>query len=255
MSARKALFTWSNLFFMVSVPEKELISLREELDLLLAYPVSELAAVISDVGFSCTCCGRCCTKAFNGHVFLLAPEAKRVSSEFLIPAPDFPYSDSSGNFYVEGYALRTLPNGDCVFLSPDRRCTRYEDRFSICRVYPYMLHREPDSRGRVDWRQISGLNLHGEYGSPVSDEECRRIALETISYETAFLEQSIAFHVAVIERFLSSGEKFVRKQHDRRIFAFLRGKVSPVFVWDGEGFVEEVAGLGGIYNYKTSSPS
>ena len=222
---------------------QNLKELEEGLVLLTKYPREDLEKIIKEIGFSCTCCGKCCTKAFNGHVFLLSEDANRLkmfSPESMIPAPDFPYSDPSGNFYVSGYALKTQENGDCVFLDENRRCKIYDQRFAICRVYPYMLHREPDARGKIDWRQISGLDEHGEYGHLISDQECEEIAEETIGYETAFLEQEIAFHKAVLQKFSDEGIRFVRKDHDARVRAFLKTGKATVFVWDGSDLVKEV---------------
>jgi len=221
---------------------QNLKELEEELSLLKKYPKEDLERIIKEIGFSCTCCGKCCTKAFNGHVFLLAEDARRLktfSPESMIPAPDFPYSDPSGNFYVSGYALKTRENGDCVFLDEKKRCKIYDQRFAICRVYPYMLHREPDDRGRIDWRQISGLDEHGEYDHLISDQECAEIAEETIGYETAFLEQEIAFHIAVLQKFSDEDIRFVRKDHDARVRAFLKTGKATVFVWDGLSLIKE----------------
>lgn len=228
---------------MAASPKEQLSELEDELALLKAYPQEDLETIIREIGFSCTCCGKCCTKAFNGHVFLLSEDANRLKSfspESMIPAPDFPYSDTSGNFYVSGYALKTQENGDCVFLDENRRCKIYDQRFAICRVYPYMLHREPDARGKIDWRQISGLDEHGEYDCVIADQECSRIAEETIVYETAYLEQEIAFHKAILQKFSEEGVRFVRKDHDARVRAFLKTGKATVFVWDGSGFVQEV---------------
>ena len=84
---------------------QNLKELEEELSLLKKYPREDLERIIKEIGFSCTCCGKCCTKAFNSHVFLLSEDANRLKSfspESMIPAPDFPYSDPSGNFSVSG---------------------------------------------------------------------------------------------------------------------------------------------------------
>lgn len=221
---------------------QNLKELEAELALLKKYPKENLERIIKEIGFSCTCCGKCCTKAFNGHVFLLAEDARRLktfSPESLMPAPDFPYSDSSGNFYVSGYALKTQENGDCVFLDETKHCKIYDQRFAICRVYPYMLHREPDERGKIDWRQISGLDEHGEYDSLISDQECAEIARQTITYETVFLEQEIAFHQAVLLKFAEEKIRFSRKDHDSRVREFLKTGRATVFVWDGSDFIQE----------------
>jgi Fe-S-cluster containining protein len=142
--------------------DRELSGLMVEQDLLLKWHEQDLADIISDVGFSCLLCGRCCTTEFNGHVFLLDADAERVMAmnpSLLIPAPEFELADEEGNFYVSGYALRVREDGSCIFLA-DSRCRIYDERFTICRIYPYMLHREPD-RGKT-WsfdKSVVSMNM------------------------------------------------------------------------------------------------
>ena len=226
---------------MAGTPDAELSRLKSELAQLKAFPREELEEIIRELGFSCSLCGKCCTKPYNGHVFLLSSDTeslKTFSPESLEPAPDFPYSDADGNFYVSGYALKTKPNGDCVFLE-NNRCTIYDKRFAICRLYPYMLHREKDSRGHLDWRMISGLGEHGTYENEISDDEVAKIADETFAYEISYLEQEIAFHKLLLETFAARKERFIRKDHDTRSRAFMKTGTADVYVFDGEKFVKE----------------
>ncbi|ACL17396.1 YkgJ family cysteine cluster protein [Methanosphaerula palustris] len=219
---------------------------EEELAALLCYDDRELQAIIREVGFACDNCGRCCTHAFNDHVFLLDRDTavvKAIDPLALVPAPYFDFCDQHGRFYVGGYALKTRPDGTCVFLS-NNRCTIYDRRFSICRVYPYMLHREPDEHGHVDWRQISGLNQHGEYNTPLSDLECSRIAGETREYETLFLNQQLRFLRLVWEHFAAFGLKHVRKVYDQKMRAFLRGAPVSVLVYYNGTFEEQTVTIG-----------
>ncbi|HII76782.1 MAG TPA: YkgJ family cysteine cluster protein, partial [Methanolinea sp.] len=61
------------------------------------------------MGFSCTYCARCCTRAFNGHVLLLDEDAARIRSidpTALEPQPEYDLCDQYGTFYVSGYTLR-----------------------------------------------------------------------------------------------------------------------------------------------------
>ena len=153
--------------------------------------------MIRDVGYRCTTCAKCCTRAFNGHVFLLDRDVSAVQGDRSYgarAAPDPEFCDRTELVYVSGFALRVKDDtkGSCWFLENDR-CRIYDRRFAICRIYPYMLHREPDERGKVDWRQISVLDRHGEYGAEITDEECLAIARETMEYEHAFLAHQIAF--------------------------------------------------------------
>ncbi len=213
--------------------DEEIDALEQERELLLRFPEEEFIAIIRDVGFSCDCCGRCCTREFNGHVFLLEDDTDRVLSfqpDALMPAPDFDACDQKGRFYVSGYALRTKPDGSCIFLE-DGRCSIYDRRFSICRVYPYMLHREADERGVVDWRQIGGLNEHGCYNTPIDGAECARIARETRAYEAAFLDQEIRFKRALRDLFARDGLRYVRRAYDLLMRDFRKGKEVEVRVF------------------------
>ncbi|TAJ44048.1 YkgJ family cysteine cluster protein [Methanofollis fontis] len=213
-------------------------SYTSELQELEAYPEEELIAIIMDVGFSCTCCGRCCTREFNDHVFLLDDDAERVlaiDEGALVPAPDFEFCDQNGRFYAPGYALRTRDDGGCVFLQHNR-CTIYERRMKICRIYPYMLHREADEEGNVDWRQISGLNLHGEYEREIDVSEARTIADDVIEYEKAFLGQEIAFLERLRSYFSENNLRHVQKIYDRQNLRFGRGEEVEVQVYYKGGF-------------------
>lgn len=219
---------------------------EEELAALAAYDDRELEAIIREVGFACDNCGRCCTHAFNDHVFLLDRDTavvRKIDPSALVPAPYYDFCDQHGRFYVGGYALRTRPDGTCIFLSTNR-CTIYDRRLSICRVYPYMLHREPDEYGRVDWRQISGLNQHGEYNIPLSDQECSRIADETREYETLFVDQQLRFLGLVQEHFKTSGLRHIRKVYDQQMRAFKRGVAVPVLVYYDGTFEERMVTIG-----------
>lgn len=204
------------------------------------YPLERLAATIKEIGFECNCCTRCCTAEFNGHVFLLDQDTGRIrqiDERALIPAPGPEFCDQDGSFYVSGYALRIHPDGSCIFLDGNRyRC--YADRPEICRVYPYMIRREADTRGIVDWRQISGLNEHGTYHNPIPVEDCRRLARMTQEYECRFLAQEIAFlkffHQLAGER----GLRHIRRVYDAGMRDFHRGGRIRIFVWNREGFDE-----------------
>lgn len=209
-----------------------LTALRQDLFAVTDYPAGQLAAVIRDVGFACTCCTRCCTRKFNDHVFLLDKDTaviKAIEPAALVPAPYFELCDQHGRFYDSGYALRTHPDGSCFFLNGNQ-CRIYEKRLSICRIYPYMLHREPDTTGIVEWRQISGLNRHGTYHNEITDAESIAIAQETKEYEIAFLEQTIRFYEFICRCFSDNGLRYVRKIYDERMRAYKKGEEIEVFV-------------------------
>ena len=181
---------------LIPIPYR-IAALTREKHALFDYPTDRLAGIIKDVGFRCTACSKCCTRAFNGHVFLLDRDVaavRAIEPDTLEPAPDPEFCDQNGIFYVSGYALKVKNDaeGSCWFLE-NGRCRIYDRRFAICRIYPYMLHREPDAEGNVDWRQISGLDRHGEYNVEITNDECLAIARETMEYEHAFLAHQIAF--------------------------------------------------------------
>jgi Fe-S-cluster containining protein len=212
-----------------------IVALIQERNALYAYPPERLAGVIKEVGFRCDCCGKCCTRAFNGHVFLLDRDVTAVKSidpAALEPAPHPEFCDQNGTFYVSGYALRAKddPAGSCWFLE-NGRCRIYDRRFSICRIYPYMLHREPGADGMVGWRQISGLNKHGEYNHEIPDDECLALARETKEYENAFLTQEISFLEFMRDYFARSRLRHVRKVYDEKMRRFLQGEPITVMAY------------------------
>lgn len=223
---------------LIPIPTR-IQALIKEREALSEYPIEILSKVIQDVGFKCDYCASCCTRAFNGHVFLLDRDVevvKDIDSAALEPAPDPEFCDKNGIFYVSGYALRSKgdPSGSCWFLE-DGRCRVYNQRFSICRIYPYMLHSEPDENGKMDWRQISGLNEHGEYHHPIPWDECVNLAKATKEYEEAFLTQQISFLEYIQEFFKSRGLKHVQKVYDEQMRKFSKGESIRVRVFnDGE---------------------
>ena len=195
-----------------------LASRRGELTALDTYPSSDLAAIISDVGFHCDCCARCCTRKFNGHVLLLDEDVMRIRScepEALEPVPVVDFCDQHGTYYASGYTIRTRgdPEGSCHFLK-ERTCRIYDKRPAVCRVYPYMLHQEPDEEGNVDWRQISGLDQHGEYHTSITGEDALRIAIETKIFEDAALTREVAYLEYTGNYFLCNDLRHVRKKYD-----------------------------------------
>ncbi|MCL7412137.1 MAG: YkgJ family cysteine cluster protein [ANME-2 cluster archaeon] len=206
---------------------------QKELQDLIQYPEEKLASIIKDVGFRCDLCGRCCTEEFNDHVFLLDTDTaliKQIDPSALTPAPYFKFCDQHGRFYVSGYALKSKPDGSCYFLEGGR-CRIYSQRLSICRIYPYMLHREADELGNVDWRQISGLDEHGCYHTGIEDTRAEEIAKETMDYEKAFLKQEISFLKAVNAHFLKDGLKHIKSMYDKQMRYFKRGGSIEVYVY------------------------
>ena len=219
---------------LIPIPYR-IAALTQEENALFAYPIDRLAGVIRDIGFRCTACAKCCTRAFNGHVFLLDRDVatvREIDPDALEPAPDPEFCDQNGTFYVSGYALKIKNDagGSCWFLE-NGRCRIYDRRFAICRIYPYMLHREPDETGKVDWRQISGLEKHGEYDAAITEEESLTLARETMEYEHAFLAHQIAFLECTQEWFTRHRLRHVQKIYDDRMRQYRKGVPITVMVY------------------------
>ncbi len=205
----------------------------EELKELESYPLEKLAEIVKEVGFECERCTRCCTKEYNDHVFLLEKDVEKVLSidpDCIAPAPYFDFCDRDGKFYVEGYALRYKDDGTCKFLK-NGLCSIYNDRPSICRIYPYMLHREMDDEGNLEWRQVSGLNEHGYYHADMDDETSLEIAQQVQEYETLYLKQRINFFKTVLKHFNENKLRHVQRQYDLLMRDFEAGKEVYVLVY------------------------
>jgi uncharacterized protein len=166
---------------------------------------------------------------------------RTIDPDALEPAPDPEFCDQNGTFYVSGYALKARDDepGSCWFLE-NGRCRIYKNRFSICRIYPYMLHREPDVYGQVDWRQVSGIDEHGEYGQVIPEEEAAEIARETKEFENAFLTHEIAFLECIQGWFQKHKLRHVQKIYDDRMRGFKHGEPIRVMVFYDGRFEEHL---------------
>lgn len=204
------------LFEDIPVPCR-IIALVQEQNRLFAFPLKDLAYGIQATGFQCDCCGKCCTKEVNGHIFLLdhdVTELIKIDPTAYEPAPEPEFCDQNGMLYVSGYALRMKNDspGSCWFLE-NRKCRIYDHRFSGCRIYPHMLRRSADASGRVDWREFAHKKEHGWYDQPLSYEMCLEIAQEIKGYENAFLTQQISFLETMYDYFTAHNLK-----HDPEMF-------------------------------------
>lgn len=221
-----------------------IIALVQERNSLFSYPLDHLTDTIRATGFQCKCCGQCCTRAYNGHVFLLdrdSATARTIDPASLEPAPDPEFCDQNGIFYVSGYAVRTLGDaaGSCWFLE-NGRCRIYDRRFSVCRVYPYMLRRGVDEYGRVDWRHIMRLFLHGALQQEIPIEDCLRIARETREYENAALAHEIAFLELMREYFAEHGLHHDPERYDQAVRLIPTGKPVTVMVYHDQDLEEHI---------------
>jgi len=217
--------------------------IEKEIKCIESFPDDHYIKIIHEVGFECDLCGRCCTSEFNDHVFLLDDDAEKIignpGREFLRPAPYFDLCDNLGRFYVMGYALKTKPNGDCI-LYKGGRCEHYEIRPGICKIYPYMLHREPDDDGNIDFRQVSGLDLHGLYHNEITDKSCKEILKSVRDYESEFLRQKLAFIKKTETYFQENKLINSRQMYDRMMRNYQKGKVIEVNIFFRGQFQKEV---------------
>jgi len=224
----------------ISLFQNRIVSLQKERAALEAFPLDELTEIIREVGFTCDLCGRCCTRRFNGHVFLFPDEAEKIRAiapSALEPPPVYDTCDQNGVLYVSGYTIRSKNDeaGSCWFFEGGR-CQIYSERPRICRSYPYMLHREPDEKGVSDWRQISGLDQHGTYHADITREEAERIAGEIKVFESRVLSQEISF-LEMLSLYFSRGNlRPVRKKLDDQVRKFRGGSTITVMVYHSGGF-------------------
>lgn len=219
---------------------KKTDEIEHEICGIMEFPDDRFEEIIGELGFVCDCCGRCCTSEFNDHVFLLDEDAERIievaGREALRPAPNYEFCDNLGRFYVMGYALRSKPGGDCIFYTGGR-CEHYGDRPEICRIFPYMLHREEDDEGNIDWRQIGGLDMHGMYHSEISVEAARDIAVRVKRYEVAFLRQKLAFFNKIEAHFKKHGLRHSQQMYDRKMREFKMGGEIELYVFEKGEFI------------------
>jgi hypothetical protein len=98
-----------------------------------------------------------------------------------------------------------------------------------------MLHREADESGKVDWRQFSGLEQHGDYHTEIPDDECLALARITKEYENAFLTHEIRFLEFINDFFVLHHLRHVQKMYNDRMRWFAKGvKITVMVFYDGQ---------------------
>jgi uncharacterized protein len=85
--------------------------------------------------------------------------------------------------------------------------------------------------GKIDWRQISGLDEHGEYHYDIPMEECIALARQVKEYENAILTQEIAFLEFLQDYFRKHHLRHVQKVYDDRMRKFQKGETITVMVY------------------------
>jgi Fe-S-cluster containining protein len=88
---------------------------------------------IDGLRFECTRCGRCCEAP--GYVWISAAEVQALAGHLRLSLDDF------GRRFLRlvGSRLSLLekPDGRCIFLGDDRRCSVYALRPRQCRTFPF----------------------------------------------------------------------------------------------------------------------
>jgi len=238
--------------FVPQVPiPHHILALRQEQSRILEYPEERLAERFRDTGFHCSCCGKCCTRKFNDHVFLLDSDANRaigIDPACLEPAPRPEFCDNRGIFYVSGYALKVQGDyaGSCWFLE-NNRCTIYEERFSICRAYPFILQRVRGATG-IDWHYLSHAGEHRSNDNGIRLENCIAIARQTKERENSILVHQIAFLEFLQDYFSECGYSPSKEEYNRGVRKFSRGEPVTIMVFhNGELEKNVVTGLTGFF--------
>ncbi len=212
-----------------------IVALVQEQNRLFGYPLETLAEEIRQIGFTCSRCGTCCTRAINRHIFLLDKDIDTVAAidpDAFEPAPDPEFCDQNGMLYVSGYALRMDGDdkGSCRFLH-ENRCRIYDRRFSVCRIYPHMLRREAGQAETVSWCTFSRMNEHGKYHVAVPEDECFFLAREIKEYENAFLCQQISFLETIHEYFTARTLWHDPKMHRQGVHRIRQGRPVDIKVF------------------------
>ncbi|MDO5844567.1 MAG: YkgJ family cysteine cluster protein [Methanocorpusculum sp.] len=104
--------------------------------------MKDLAEKISEKGFRCLRCGKCCSGDDNEvmvspeEVDLLVKASGLSFDEIAEPYPS--WIEESGAKFTFGWVLKRGEDGNCIFLK-EKKCSVYNSRPHICRTYPFML--------------------------------------------------------------------------------------------------------------------
>ena len=219
-----------------------IVALMQERNRLFAYPLEQMAGDICSTKFRCTSCGACCTRDINSHIFLLDHDVtvvRTIDSNAYEPAPDPEFCDQYGRLYVSGYALRMKndTHGSCWFLE-NGKCRIYDQRFSVCHIYPHMLRRSAGTPGHIIWRQFARKNEHGRYDPEFTFEECLAIAREVKEYENAYLTQQVSFLETIHEFFALNNLHHDPEKYQQNAQRYMQGRPVDISVYHA-GELEE----------------
>jgi Fe-S-cluster containining protein len=161
-----------------------LAEIQEELCLVRALKVDELAVEIQKVGFRCLRCGECCTGEDNSVIafpFEIRRIIKATGDSWLetVEPPDTGEWDSEGNFHTLEWRIKK-ENGNCKFYS-DVGCRIYETRPLLCRTYPFYL-----DGGVLRCSECRGL------GGKIDSAKAMQIAASLVERSITEIREAIA---------------------------------------------------------------
>jgi len=99
--------------------------------------------------FSCTQCGNCCTGP-QGYVWLSPKDQEAIAGHLGLDLARFRkrYTRLVGRLL----SLVDQPNGDCIFLTPDRRCSIQSVKPRQCLTFPFWPR---ITATRQSWREMA----------------------------------------------------------------------------------------------------
>lgn len=170
-----------------------------------------IATAVQEIGFECTDCGACC-RGTDGdpHTATVFPAEARdlvdADASWSAVVRPVPFGlDADGRGTTLEWALQTDGCGDCRFLDQageTTACTRYDDRPSICRTYPFTLaasleappQGEPvDAAGPVVAHECEGL------GRAIDRERALALADELLDRAHRSLQEAAGVRATLAE--------------------------------------------------------
>ena len=173
--------------------EDSIESLKKELEENSKWNEGPVIKMVSDTGFHCKRCGKCCKNAWGDNTVSAFPGevraiAQATGLEWLDVARPMESHDvdERGEYHTFEWALQKQKNGDCKFLK-DGACTIYEVRPLICRTYPMRLE-----QSHLELYECDGLG-----SGPMFEEAVKSIA-ETLHERQV---REIRETILLLERF------------------------------------------------------
>ena len=215
---------------------------------------------IESAGFSCTLCGKCCSRTEDDNsVFILPPEIQKIESvtglgrtEFIMPLfPDFfevskdgksvtvdfsifpeilnsvsDQIDDSGRIHTFGWMLRRLKNGVCIFLEPEtQKCKIYADRPRLCRTYPFYF-----AGSKIENCVCEGIGMSLKTDTTLTNELTDSVYERILKEQDDFLKTQHFLEKGNIKPNKEGLEKALKILNDDGLLNFI--------VYDGNGIYE-----------------